>query len=57
MLVKHCCSAKEPLDLSKLIKSNNDALASLGHASQEMLQKRWDAIRPHLKNDYASLCA
>ena len=49
--------AKELLDLNKLITSNIDALALLGHVSHEMSLKRWDAIRPHLKKDYASLCA
>ena len=45
------------LDIEQLIRMHTDALGLSGHISFEISQRRWDAIRPNLNKEYATLCA
>ena len=45
------------LDLDAMIRMNADAIASLGHVSFDLSQRRRDTIRPYLNSDYATLCS
>ena len=42
--------------LGKLVTYNADALALLGHVNIDLSYRRRDAIKPHLNNEYSSLC-
>lgn len=44
------------LDQKDILRKATDALALLGHASQELSARRKEAIRPDLKPKYWSLC-
>ena len=43
------------MDKQSLVTKGCDSLAMLGYASQELSQKRREAMRPALKKEYAGL--
>ena len=45
------------VDVEELIRMNADSLALLGHVSGDLAQLRRDNIRPHLSEDFYSLCS
>ncbi len=45
------------VNVEELIRMNADSLALLGHASGDLAQLRRDNIRPHLSEDFYSLCS
>ena len=45
------------VNVEELIRMNADSLALLGHVSGDLAQLRRDNIRPHLSEDFYSLCS
>ena len=43
--------------LDKLWKQTEDSLCCLGAANWELVQRRWEALKPQISKDYAHLCA
>ncbi|CAB4002891.1 Hypothetical predicted protein, partial [Paramuricea clavata] len=44
-------------DLGKLLTMNADAVALLGHATNQLSMHRRQAIKPFLNKEYATLCS
>lgn len=49
-------SGSSSSEIKALVTLNTDAMALLGHASCDLSQRRREILKPHLNEEYATLC-